>query len=78
MKDFTEHTCEECPYWDDINGCWAGHSVGQWGPNEMACPDYDGDDYDDEDDYGDDNLDGYYNDEPSAPAEKPKESANGH
>ena len=41
----SDHTCEECPHWDDINGCWRGRKTR--GPQDIACPDYDGDDEED-------------------------------
>ena len=54
--DFSDHTCEECSWWDNINGCW--RSQDSRGPDDVACrffsgSVYDPDDCDDEfpDDY---------------------------
>lgn len=42
-----EHCCEECSNWDDINGCWLNNDSGS--PRDLACPEYQGDDFDDTD-----------------------------
>jgi hypothetical protein len=31
-----DHHCEECPEWDDINGCWMDGRTS--GAQDMACP----------------------------------------
>ena len=41
----SDHNCEECSYWDDINGCWAGQET--LGSVDIACPKYCGPDEDD-------------------------------
>ena len=44
---YEDHTCESCPHWDDINGCWADGETE--GPFDMACPAYAGEDFDEVD-----------------------------
>lgn len=56
-----DHICEECSHWDDINGCWLDQpNGGALSPSQnMACPEFDGDDtdWDDDDDWQYDDRD---------------------
>jgi hypothetical protein len=47
---WADHICEECNYWDDINGCWAGGKTGgALDPSQnSACELFEGDDFEDE------------------------------